>query len=403
RDGILPSQWTASDYAWNVPLDAADVGSPTIAWVAEASNDHNAASQDRPHMRGRPVVYLTASKPKASVIELLAIDLQTGNVRWRNQFPLSPRRLHARNSPASSTPAADDQRVYVTHADASGLTVRAFTHGGELEWTRRLGDWTGYHGFGASPVVMDDRVLVFNSQQTERLESDQTPGDSSMIALDAATGQTVWQTPLTTTRVCYGVPAVLPEMIIGANTGNGLFGLDRASGEMMWSIDVFDLRCCSSPVITALSNGDRLAIATCGSGGGRNTLSAVRVPANRNDQPTEVFRIESNAPYVPTPCVTKGLIFTIADRGIASCFDLDGKRLWIQRLGGGFGASPIVIGDRLLMISLDGRATIMAASGRKQILGEIDLGGTVGATPAVADDRMVLRIADRLVCLPLDS
>jgi len=396
----LPDQWTTNDYAWTYPLAGDDVGSPII-W-----NDTVYLTDVGLGETGTDAGESSDTSPRGKTIDLVAIDLGSGDVRWRYSHPLADRRRHRRNSAASTTPAADDDHIYMAYGDANGASLTAYSHDGRLVWQRDLGHWEGYHGFAASPMVVDDLVILFNSQQADRLEEGQTGGVSQMMAFDRSSGQTRWSTSLKTTRPCYGVPTIYRSsnqsqaeasaQLIAANTGNGLFGLDLRTGEMRWSLDVFNKRCCSTPLVV----GD-LAIASCGSGGGGNVLSAVRIPDSDDQSPEEVFRIDRNAPYVPTPAVANGLMFCIADNGIASCIDLNqgGRRLWAKRLGGNFGASPVVVGDRVLMISLDGEATIMRASRKAETIASFDLGGGVGATPAVASDALVLRVGNELRCL----
>ena len=183
--------------------------------------------------------------------------------------------------------------------------------------------------------------------------------------------------------------------LIGANTGDGIFGIDAESGQMLWNLKVFGKRCCSTPLVI----GD-VAIGTCGSGGGGNELAAVQIPASPNEKPTEIYRIRRAAPYVPTPAVKDGRLFTIDDKGIASCLDAKtGKVIWSQRIGGNFGASPVVVGDKLLLISLSGQATVLRAADRFEKLGEIDLGGPVGATPAFSEGRLLIRVDREIRCL----
>ena len=58
-------------------------------------------------------------------------------------------------------------------------------------------------------------------------------------------------------------------------------------------------------------------------------------------------------------------MYMVDDKGIASCIDIEtGDSLWMERIGGrgGFGASPILIGDKLLIISLGGEATVLNAA-----------------------------------------
>lgn len=387
--GSLPESWTQQEYAWTFDLAAADVGSPvmdeTTVYLLDTATDSNGTK----------------------TVDLVAIDLETGKLRWRHAHPMIDRRRHARNTPASTTPTIAGDQVFFAYGDAEGAYVQAYSISGDLIWSRSLGPWTGYHGFGTSPVVVGSKLILFNSQQADKLEDWQVAGQSRMMALDIRTGEDIWTTPTETTRPCYGVPAIYQREqdgaieIIAANTGNGMFGLDLASGNMKWSLGVFDKRSCSSPlVVRGLPDGD-LAIGSSGSGGGGNVLSAVRIPQSDDETPTEVFRMAKLAPYVPTSAVKGHLLFAISDNGIASCLDLSdaGASQWSQRLGGNFGASPIVIGDQLLIISLDGTAHIANATADKPSFSQFELGGPVGATPAFSRGRLVLRVGSKLHCL----
>ncbi len=375
----LPATWSDDGYAWRRPLGSRDVGSPIV-------------------LGGK--VYYLVSKPQSNQIALESLDLQTGKLRWSKQYPHQSHHLHARNTLASSTPAADQQNVLIAFAEPAHTYLKCLDHDGHEIWSRDFGRWQSQHGFGTSPQIVGSMVLLMNSQQAERVDPGQIPGQSRLTAVDRATGKTLWETRLTTTRSCYGIPAVHhcddgSVQLIGANTGDGLFGIDGQSGKMLWSLKVFDKRCCSTPLVV----GD-LAIGTCGSGGGGNQLVAVQIPTSADQQPREVYRIDRAAPYVPTPAVKGDRMFTVDDKGIASCLDLrTGKLLWSKRIGGNFGASPIIVGDTLLLISLEGQATVLSASDRFERLGEVDLGGPVGATPAFSDGRLLIRVDREIRCL----
>lgn len=398
--GGLPMQWTNEDYRWSFDLKGKDVGSPVIDrdTVYVLDSESTASGNDSDHA-GRSML----------TIDLVAIDLETGKPRWRRSHRLVDGRRHARNSPASTTPVVADGRVVIAYGDPEGVFVHAYSTDGDVLWSRELRPWSGDHGFGTSPMVFGTTLILFNSQQAEQLDEGQTAGVSRMMAMDVRTGEDLWSTPLKTTRPCYGVPAIYADdrdgalEIIAANTGNGLFGLDASSGKMKWSIPVFDKRCCTSPlVVRGLAGGD-LAIASSGSGGGGNVLSAVRIPKSSDEAPVEYFRITKSAPYVPTSAVKDGLLFAVSDSGIASCFDLNdsGRSLWSQRLGGNFSASPIVVGDQLLLIALDGTAHVTDAKASRSPVSEFQLGGPAGATPAAGDGSLVLRVGSKLHCLPI--
>ncbi|NNE01488.1 MAG: PQQ-like beta-propeller repeat protein [Pirellulaceae bacterium] len=375
----MPDEWSDQDYAWRQDLGAYDVGSP----VVYAGN-----------------VFLLVSRPDKNEISLQAFSLANGKRLWSTDYPHPQHRLHTRNTFASSTPAVDEESIFAAWSNPEHTYLKCFDHQGKEVWSRDFGTWQSQHGFGTSPRIVGSMVLLFNSQQADQLKPGQRAGKSRMIAVDRTTGKTVWEKPLKTTRSCYGVPAIYESpsgvtQVIAADTGHGLFGLDLKTGNSLWNLEVFKMRCCSTPLIV----GD-IAIGSSGSGGGGNHLVAVRIPKSSEQRPHEVYRIERAAPYVPTPVVKDGLLFMVDDKGIASCIDAaTGDQIWQKRVGGNHGASPIVVGDKLLLISLDGRATILRAEKTFQQIGQFDLGGPVGATPAFADGRLLLRVGNDLVCL----
>jgi len=377
-DTILPVSWSEADYAWTRGLGARDVGSPVVY--------------------GGKVFYLL-SFPEDNRIGVQSLDVETGELRWTRKFEQTSHHLHKRNTFASSTPFVDEAFVFVAWSEPEHTFLKCFDHEGVEIWSRDFGRWQSQHGFGTSPVVYGDSVFLFNSQQAEQLKPGEVAGESRMIAVDRKTGVTKWQAELDTTRSCYGVPALYQgpgaSQLIDANTGNGMFGLDPKTGRLLWSLKVFEMRCCSTPVIV----GD-LAVASSGSGGGGNHLVAVRIPKDSSEQPQQVYRLDRGAPYVPTPVLKGNRLFMVDDKGVATCLTADsGKVIWAKRVGGNFSASPVVVGKRLLLIDLDGQATMLRAGDEYEKLAKFSLGGPVGATPAVVDGNVILRVGERLVCL----
>lgn len=375
---VLPASWSESDYVWTHDLGSRDVGSPVV--------------------HGGNVFYLLSFSTEKQ-IGVQSIELATGKLRWTRKFDQPSHHLHKRNTFASSTPFVDDDFVFVAWSEPQHTYLKCFDHQGEEVWSRDFGSWQSQHGFGTSPVVYGNSVLLFNSQQADQLKPGQSAGASRMISVDRKTGTTQWETGLATTRSCYGVPARFEyegkAQIVDANTGNGMFGLDPKTGRMLWNIDVFEMRCCSTPLVV----GD-LAIASSGSGGGGNHLVAVRIPKQQGEQPEQVYRLDRGAPYVPTPALRGDRLFIVDDKGIASCVAVKtGDVIWSKRVGGNFSASPVVIGDRLLLINLDGKATVLNAGDDYRQLGSFSLGAPVGATPALVEGYLVLRVGERLVCL----
>ena len=383
QNGKLPNSWSESDYRWTHELGSHDVGSPVVVG-------------DK--------VFLLASKPSSAELSIVALRLTDGTSIWEKTYQHPDHHLHSRNTFASSTPACDDNNVFIAFSSPKHTYLKCLDHSGNEVWSRDFGSWQSQHGFGTSPRIVGNMIIMLNSQQSEQLKDGKKPGQSRMIAVDRKTGKTIWETPLATARSCYGVPGVYRSengtQIIGANMGNGLFGLDIATGKMLWSKKVFAMRCCSTPVIA----GD-IAIGSSGSGGGGNHLVAVKIPSATTTQPKQIYRVDRGAPYVPTPALKDKMLFTVSDKGgIVSCIDSQsGKSHWSKRVGGNFGASPIVVGDKLLVISLSGIATILSASSDYKELGEVELGGPVGATPAYTNEQLILRVGEQLRCLDVSK
>ncbi len=245
-------------------------------------------------------------------------------------------------------------------------------------------------------MIVDDLVIVFDEQQKDQLKPDQVAGQSRMIALDRKSGTQAWSTDLITTRPCYSTPIIYQpkdgeKQIVNCNTGNGTFGLDPKTGKILWSVEAFEARCVSTPVIA-----EDLIIGTAGSGGGGNHLVAVQPGVSAK----QVYRVDKQAPYVPTPVYKDGMLFCVADRGVAACFDAKtGEEIWNERLSGNFYASPIVVGDRMLCIGLDGTAFVLNATREGGLVSKFKVGDAVEATPAFVDGVLLLRVDDKIMAL----
>ena len=365
--------WKAEQVLGRVDLPAFGNGSPVI-WDSKA--------------------FLLCGDQSNADRYLVAVDIEKPRIMWQKKFASTAHPLHKLSSYASSTPCVDAKQVYCAWGAPQSLTVKAFTHDGNEVWSRDLGRYETQHGFGTSPIVVGDLLVLFNSQDAEELPAGVPPGTETMIAMNRSTGETVWETPFVATRVCYGVPCVATingqEAILCSSTGNGFFALDAKTGKKLWNPKTtnFSKRVCSS-----LVQSGSLLISTEGSGGGGNILFAVKADGSQD----EVYRIKKAAPYVPTPVAKGDLLFLWADNGIVSCIDAKtGETHWSERVGGNVSSSPVVLGKSLVGISQDGIVTILAADKQFQKLGEIALEQTVRSTPAATANRLLIRSSEQL-------
>jgi len=375
----IPTSWSERDYVWKIELPGKGHSSPVV-WGQR--------------------VFLLSGDPTSATEYVLCVDAATGKMLWQKSYPSKPHHLHLRNTYGSSSPAVDAQHVYIAWADPDHLMLKALDHDGDEVWSNDLGPFVSQHGFGTSPIVFRDLVILSNSQQAEQLAPGQRAGHSEMLAFDAATGAIRWKTPRTTSRSCYSTPCIYqptgraPQLVC-YNTADGIFGLDAMTGKPRWAIDVFKMRNVNSPIVV----GD-LVFGSNGSGGGGNYLVAVRA----GDDPKLVYRVTKQAPYVPTPIARGDLVFLFYDRGIVTCIQAaDGDVVWRKRLSKSFSGSPVLVGDKLYCIDDEGVVFVLAAQREFKELARNPLGEPSRSTPAVSSGRMFLRTVSHLYCVGADG
>jgi outer membrane protein assembly factor BamB len=369
----LPAQWTDADYNWKVALPGQGHSSPVL-WG------------DR--------IFLMSADPETAARMVLCLSAVDGRQLWRREFSSSSHHLHQRNTYASTTPAVDSERVYVAWSTPDKVTLMALDQDGGDVWSRDLGSWTSQHGFGTSPMLFQDMVVLSNNQQAQQLEADQTPGESHVMAFDVRTGQDRWRARRVAVRVCYSTPCIYhppggsPQLVC-TSTGDGVYALDPRSGRELWNArDALRMRVVSSPLVAG-----GLVFGSTGSGGGGNYVVAVRPGRNAE----VAYTIRSSAPYVPSIVAKDGLMYLFYDRGVVTCADVkSGSVRWRERLSDGFSGSPVIADGKVYCIGDDGVVYVLAASDQFRLLGENALGEPTRSTPAVARGQLYLRTLSHL-------
>jgi outer membrane protein assembly factor BamB len=145
-----------------------------------------------------------------------------------------------------------------------------------------------------------------------------------------------------------------------------------------------------------------LIIGTCGKGGAGIQLSAIKAGSGDNSKKPELIYTltRKSAPYVPTPLVKDGLLFTYHDQGDISCLRLEtGEVLWCEKPAWKFYGSPVWVNGLLYCIDRKGDVIVLKASPKYELLAINSLGEGSQATPAISDGRMYLRTYSRLISI----
>ena len=375
----IPTKISDADVNWKVELPAAGHSAPVL-WG------------DR--------IFLTSTGDKAGGIDVLCLDAKDGKFIWRRDFPLTPFPRHQFNSYAASTPAVDAERVYVVWNEPEHYRLTALDHEGKTVWQRDFGPFVSQHGCGISPIIYKDKVILGNDQDDQKFVKESTrSGESFIVAVNARTGKTVWQTPRRSAVVAYSTPCVYeskngqPALIFNSQA-HGISALDPETGKVLWEYDqAFDKRTVSSPLIAG-----ELILGSCGSGGGGNFVTAVRAgdPA-RALKPELAYQMKKSAPYVTTGLVVGGLVWLWSDSGILTCLQAStGDIRYQERVGGDFFGSPIWVDGRLFCVSTTGELVVVEASDKFNVLHRYPLNELCHSTPAVAGGRLFVRTEKHL-------
>ncbi len=326
---------------------------------------------------------------------LISVDTKDGSIRWQTAIPGGKGTIHQRNSLASSTPATDGERVYTLFWDGKRIAMYAHDFKGKQVWKRDLGDYDSQHGVGHSPMVYDGKVIFANDQD----------GKAVLIALDAKTGDTAWETNRKAFRACYSTPFVMqkgdvPAELIVASTA-GITSYDPKKGDENWNYTWKfttgkPLRTVASP---SMAGG--IIFINSGDGSGSRDTIAVKVGSKGGDTSKNLlWEAKKTFPYVPTMLAHGQYLFWVNDNGLAGCtMGATGKEVWSERLGEKVTASPILVNGNIYAVTNPGDVYVFAASAAFKLLGKSSVGETVIATPAVADGKLFIRGKDHLFCI----
>jgi outer membrane protein assembly factor BamB len=114
------------------------------------------------------------------------------------------------------------------------------------------------------------------------------------------------------------------------------------------------------------------------------------------------WRTQKGAPYLPTPIVTGDNLYIVQINGILACYRAaNGDRLYEERLGqgGAYSASPVAADGRIYFTSEDGDVYVLKAGDKYELLATNHMGETCMATPAISRNMLLYRTRSHLVAI----
>jgi outer membrane protein assembly factor BamB len=285
------------------------------------------SGQSSPVMAGDRI-FLTSSLENGRQRVVLGVDRKSGKIAWQETvWSGEPEKTHQMNGWASATCATDGKHVIAFFGKGG---IHCFDVEGKKLWSKDIGQFPGVWGTGASPLIVDDLVI----------QNCDAEGESSIMAFHKRTGDVVWKTPRDNLpRGGWSSPVLVDagdhrEVVV--NGEDFVTGYDPDTGRKLWFCKTFAGR--GEPTATP-ANG--LVFMLNGKSGDFYTLK----PGGRGD--ITQSHIAWHTPRKskrdqPSPIVIGNFVLVVSMDGVATCYDAtDGKQLWVERLGGNFTSSPI--------------------------------------------------------------
>lgn len=315
---------------------------------------------------------------------------QDGRLLWEHEIEAQGRLfpVHDKHNLASPSPVTDGERVYAWFGN--GQMVAVDMDGGEV-WQRQLDEGGDSFNIGwghsSSPMLYGNSLI---------LQCDHGPS-AYLLWLDARTGEEQRRVRRSTSTTSYSTPAVVPgpdgdELIV--NASERLEAYDPATGELLWH--------------TGENNSFPIGVPTYESGvlytsrGHRSgPYMAIRMGGRGDITDSHVmWRVPTGAPYVSSVLLYRGHIYMSNGSGIISAVEAaSGDRIWQERVGGVFSASPVAGDGKVYFVSETGETVVVAAGEAPRVLARNALDARVIASPAISNGQIFIRADRHLIAI----
>ena len=397
----LPSTWSDADgVKWSTPLPGQSGATPVI-W-------------------GGSVFVSTPDENKDLL--LFCLDRKDGKVRWQKQLStgnFSPR--GGRGNMAAPSPVTDGKSVFVLYGNGD---LAALDFDGKILWQRNLGADYGRFaimwGYGSSPLLFGEKLYVQVLQRTPApndypgMAGDVGERESYLLALDPATGQTLWKhvrpadarmesmESYATPVPHLGADGKAQLLLVG---GDCLTGHDAATGAELWRGFGLNrknnewMRIVGSPVSAA-----GLAIA-CGPKKEPMVAFRTDLTGDITEKGMAWTIDEKKTPDVCTPVLYDGKLFSLdGDSQTLTCLDpATGKAKWQGNLGDRMviRSSPTAADGKIYIVNEKGTVFVCSAGDEFKVLATIPMGGAEAtrSSIAISEGNLFIRLPERIVCV----
>lgn len=367
-------------------------------------------------------IYLTSADADGDGLSVLAYGTD-GTPRWQTEVDsgsvdVFPQLAHETNAAAPS-PVTDGEHLWALFGTAKLYCLAlGGENPGQVMWTVDLAERYGapslYFGYSASPLLHNGR-LVLHLLHGE---------DQRVIALDAATGEELWNVERATDaekESLHSYASPLPftgsdgtEQIL-IHGADYLTGHDAATGRELWRFGTLNPKASYNPtyrfVTSPTVHGDLIVVPTAKRGPVYGLRPGDARGALATDGPQVVWTLERGTPDVPSPVVSGGLVYLAGENGRLTVLDVEtGEEIYAERAHQSpHRASPVVADGKVYLAGTDGVVTVVKTGPSFEVLAQNTVdAGRLASTPAVVGDTIYLRTHEALFAIstsgdPADS
>ncbi len=384
--GDYPRAWgEEKNVTWKVPLPGMGGSTPVVS---------------------SSLAFLTFGENSAN--HLAAIDLESGNTKWKLDLGVDAGNKHRKGSGSNPSPVTDGKLVFAYYR--SGDLACVDTEG-KIKWQKNLqkeyGEDTLWWDLGTSPVITDSAVIVAVMQS----------GPSYLVAFNKETGDELWKSDRTLdapkeAAQSYATPL---DVVVDGKKRIAVMGADyltlhdASNGKELGRLGGFNptnhefFRSISSPVAL----GDTI-VCPYARGESITAVNMKDLIAGKGDKSIVWFRDDLGSD-VPTPAAQGDNVYFVGDgksnRGLVSCLDIKtGKAKWeiqLPKTRQSYSSSPLIAGNHLYVTQEDAVTFVIGPldSEKPSIVAENPLADTepfTVASPVPVGDSFLIRTKTHL-------
>ena len=259
---------------------------------------------------------------------------------------------------------------FVAALDSSTGQLLAGVGEGDVQgrWYRQLSNTHGVFG----PPAVGEKLVYFADRGSRDGE------ESSLLALDRATGARVWQKTVGEGKALVGGPALGDGLVIIGSEDGIVYAFQQEDGAATWHFST-EGRVWSSP---AISNGRVYFGSMDGS------LYAVSTVGERAGK--KVWSFDTGAAVITQPLILGDMIFFGALNKRFYGLDLEGNLLWSFLGDDWFWAAPVGVDGVVYASTMSGRVYALDREGNELWPRPFNAGSPIVSKPVLLDNRLIV-------------